>query len=77
MPFGGIQKRGTLESEALAYLHTVGIEVGGWSYKTTVGFSYDIAKYGCGILGQKGFFNVFEVKFDLLKEQIELKFRLN
>jgi len=49
------------------------INIGGWNYKTTVGFSYDIAKHGFGILGQKGFFDIFVVKFDLLKEEIELK----
>ncbi|MDO8259932.1 MAG: hypothetical protein Q7T50_00350 [Candidatus Magasanikbacteria bacterium] len=36
------------------------------------GFSYDIAKHGYGVLGQKGFFDLFAVKFDLKKEQIEL-----
>ena len=49
------------------------INIGGWNYKTTVGFSYDIAKHGFGILGQKGFFDIFIVKFDLTKEEIELK----
>mgnify|MGYP001607964096 FL=1 len=38
-----------------------------------MGFSYDIAKHGFGILGQKGFFDIFVVKFDLVKEEIELK----
>ena len=44
-------------------------------YKTTIGFSYDIARHGYGILGQKGFFDIFVVKFDLIKEEIELKQR--
>ena len=35
--------------------------------------SYDIALHGHGILGQKGFFDIFTVKFDLGKEEIELK----
>lgn len=42
---------------------------------TIVGFSYDIAKHGFGILGQRGFFDKFAVKFDLSKEEIELKAR--
>lgn len=67
--FGGIQERGGAE----AFLHDVSIEIGGWSYKSRIGFSYDIAKYGFGILGQKGFFDIFIVKFDLQKEEIELK----
>lgn len=69
--FGGIQEKGG----AVAYLHNITITVGGRDYKTTVGFSYDIAKRGFGILGQKGFFDIFVVKFDLIKEEIELKRR--
>jgi len=69
--FGGIQEKGSAE----AFLHQVAINIGGWNYQTTVGLSYDIAKYGFGILGQKGFFDIFVVKFDLLKEEIELKER--
>jgi len=69
--FGGIQERGGAE----AFLHNITINIGGWNYKTVVGFSYDIAKHGFGILGQKGFFDIFVVKFDLLKEEIELKKR--
>ncbi len=69
--FGGIQER----TGAEAFLHNTTINIGGWDYKTIVGFSYDIAKRGFGILGQKGFFDNFIVKFDLLKEKIELKER--
>ena len=35
-----------------------------------------IARLGYGVVGQKGFFEIFVVKFDLLKEEIELKQRL-
>ena len=37
------------------------------------GFSYDIASHGYGLLGQKGFFENFTVKFDYSKSDIELK----
>ena len=67
--FGGIQEAG----EAAAYLHNVILNIGGWNYKTKIGFSYDIAKHGLGILGQKGFFDIFVIKFDLTKEEIEFK----
>lgn len=67
--FGGIQEKGGAE----AFLHQIVMNIGGWDYKITVGFSYDIAKHGFGILGQKGFFDQFIVKFDLPKEEIELK----
>jgi len=67
--FGGIQDR----TGAVAYFHDVTLNIGGWDYKTTVGFSYDIAKWGHGILGQKGFFDMFSIKFDYQKEDIEIK----
>lgn len=55
------------------WIHQVKITIDGWEHETAIGFSYDIAKYGYGLLGQQGFFNLFVVKFDLLKEEIELK----
>jgi|SRR3989338_2928036 len=66
--FGGIQSAGA----GNAYLHSVVLNIGGWLYKTKVSFSYDMAPHGHGILGQKGFFDIFKVKFDLSKESIEL-----
>lgn len=69
--FGGIQDAGGSE----AFFHEIFLSVGGNKYKTKVGFSYDIAKHGYAVLGQKGFFDIFVVKFDLAKEEIELKER--
>jgi len=57
------------------YLHPVTISVGGWEYKVEVGFLSNIGKFGYGVVGQKGFFDIFIVKFDLIKEEIELKQR--
>jgi len=56
-----------------AYFADLTIDIGGWKYKTSVSFSSDISPRGYGILGQKGFFDIFVVKFDLKKEEIELK----
>lgn len=67
--FGGVQELGKAE----AFLHKINLNIGGWDYKATVGFSYDIAKHGFGILGQKGFFDLFSIKFDFMKAEIELK----
>ena len=62
---------------SLYYLHKVNIEVGGWMYEIEAGFMPDVAgkimRYG--LVGQKGFFENFIVKFDLLKEEINLKTR--
>lgn len=57
------------------YLDPVSISVGGWGYKVEVGFLPNIGKFGYGVVGQKGFFDIFIVKFDLIKEEIELKTR--
>ena|SRR3989338_2371244 len=69
LQFSGVQEAGG----AQAFLHEVTILIGGLKYTIPVGFSYDIAKDGYGILGQKGFFDIFSVKFDYRKEEIELK----
>ena len=66
--FGGIQEIGGAE----AFLHEVVLNIGGWDYKTIISFSYDIAKWGYGILGQKGFFDIFKISFDYRKEEVEL-----
>lgn len=54
------------------YLHNLALEVGGWQYKIMAGFSYEISPYGFGILGQKGFFDLFRIKFILSKGVIEI-----
>ena len=54
------------------YVHIVDIEIGGETYPAEVGF-VPRGPVDYGIAGQKGFFDKFIVKFDLLKEEIELK----
>ena len=68
--FGGISG-----GQLTAYFHSINAEIGGWEYKIYCGFSYDIPSFGYGVFGQKGFFDNFAVKFDLAKEEIELKAR--
>ena len=59
---------------SLYYLHKVTIEVGGYPYKIEAGFMPNVAGnvMPYGLVGQKGFFDIFVVKFDLLKERVEL-----
>lgn len=57
------------------YVQPATIKVGGWFFKIKAGFLPGIAKLGYGIVGQKGFFDLFIVRFDLLKEEVELKQR--
>ena len=63
---------------SLYYLHNMVIEIGGWKYEIEAGFMPNVAgkimRYG--LVGQKGFFENFIVKFDLQKEEIELKQRV-
>lgn len=63
---------GTVESY---YIHSVAIKVGGWPFHIEVGFLPRIASMGYGVVGQRGFFDIFVVKFDLIKQEIELKER--
>ncbi|OGI76850.1 hypothetical protein A3B85_01925 [Candidatus Nomurabacteria bacterium RIFCSPHIGHO2_02_FULL_37_13] len=62
---------------SIFFLHKVDIEVGGWVYKIEAGFMPDVAGrvMPYGLVGQKGFFENFIVKFNLLKEEIDLKTR--
>ena len=62
---------------SLYQVHPVTIEVGGWDFKIEAGFMPDVAGrvIPYGLVGQKGFFENFIVKLDLLKEEIDLKIR--
>lgn len=58
------------------FLHEVNLKVGGHLFKNIeVGFMENMPNYSYGIVGQKGFFDIFVIKFDLLKEELELKQR--
>lgn len=61
------------------YAHPVTIEVGGWPVEIEAGFMQKVgnAIMPYGIVGQKGFFEHFVVKFDLNKEEVELKQKSN
>ena len=60
---------------SIFYLHRVKIEAGGRPYEIEAGFMPEVAGrlMPYGVVGQRGFFDNFIVKFDLLKEEIELK----
>ncbi|MBI3443627.1 aspartyl protease family protein [Candidatus Woesebacteria bacterium] len=68
------QVAGVTGVEEVVYVHKLSIKVGGHLFeKVEVGFLKQIGKFGYGIVGQRGFFDLFVVKFDLKKEEIELK----
>ncbi|OHA20617.1 MAG: hypothetical protein A2836_01235 [Candidatus Taylorbacteria bacterium RIFCSPHIGHO2_01_FULL_45_63] len=62
---------------SIYYTHRVTIEVGGWPFEIEAGFMIQVAghTFPYGVVGQRGFFDRFVVKFDFLKEEVELKER--
>ena len=58
-----------------AYFHKVTVSVGGWLYEMEVGFmeKSSLTMLGYGVLGHRPFFELFSVKFDFQKQDIELK----
>ena len=63
----------TGESRTL-YFHYLNLRVGGKLFKNVrVGFLDNMGDYAYGVAGQKGFFDIFIVKFDLAKKEVELK----
>ncbi len=55
------------------WLHDVKISVGGIEYAATVGFMYNPGSDWYGIVGQKGFFDKFTLKFDYAQKELEIK----
>lgn len=66
---------GVTGAAEIFYVHKVTLVIGGLEFKTLVGFLPRMASFGYGVVGQRGFFDRFVVKFDFLKEEVELKER--
>lgn len=64
---------------SLYYLHKIHIDVGGWEHEIEAGFMPNVSGHIMqhGLVGQKGFFENYIVKFDLLKEEVELTKQAN
>ena len=62
---------GVGKDEVSGYWGNIDIRVAGIIYKTRVIFAR-ISDFGHGILGQKGFFDQFDVNFSLHKQTIEI-----
>ncbi|MAG44738.1 hypothetical protein CL633_02510 [bacterium] len=54
------------------FIYPITLEIGGWDYKIKAGFTKFVSKYGYGVVGQKGFFEHFTVKFDYQKTKINI-----
>lgn len=65
--------RGVTGVPAQLYKERMNIKVGGWPYTIDAYFMELAEDSRYGVVGQEGFFDLFVVKFDLIKEQIELQ----
>ena len=75
---GKLLKFNGISGEQLtAYFHDIEIEVGGHRFDCYAGFSRDIENMPYGLLGQVGFFDLFNVIFDYKKGRTELKLKNN
>jgi hypothetical protein len=54
------------------YFHTVTLTIGRHSYVTKVGFMDTMRDDAFGMVGQKGFFDHFAIKFDYAKHEVIL-----
>lgn len=64
---------GTSGEPQKAYFHKIKFKVGGHEHCCEVGFSYDMEKLAYGLLGQDGFFDQWNIKFEYTKENVDLK----
>ncbi|MEK7644922.1 MAG: retropepsin-like aspartic protease [Patescibacteria group bacterium] len=72
-------KKGTVsgitagESQA-TYTIPVILSVGGWEYRVDMSFMKTLSRNGHGLLGQKGFFDLFHsITFDYPKQEVIIK----
>ena len=68
---------GGINGSSDAYFHEVTVSIGGWPYPMHVGFmeKSSLTILGYGVLGHRPLFELFSVKFDFQKEEVELKER--
>ena len=70
-----LQVSGIVDFPENIYIHTLNIKISNKNYKIDVGFM-KMSNTAYGVVGQRGFFDKFIVKFDLIKKEIELKPRI-
>ncbi len=58
--------------ERVGYLHKIMLKVGNVSYQTRVGFTDSMRDGAYGMVGQKGFFDRFAIKFDYAERKLIL-----
>lgn len=63
---------GVTGTTQMGYIHTVTITVGRSSFRTKAGFMDNMRDGSYGMVGQKGFFDRFAIKFDYAEKKIVL-----
>ena len=63
---------GVTGDRRIGYFHRVALIVGKYSYTTRVGFMDTMREGAFGMLGQKGFFDRFVIKFDYAEQKVIL-----
>jgi len=67
-----ISLKGIGREKVTGYLGKVEISINGLNYDLTAIFA-EMEEFGHGILGQKGFFDRFDVKLSYQKQTLEIK----
>ncbi len=63
---------GVTGAKRVGYFHKITIRLGNASYQTKVGFTDGMRDDAYGMVGQKGFFDRFAVKFDYAERKVTL-----
>lgn len=69
-----VSLKGIGKGKLYGHWEEIEIGVGSVHYKTKAIFA-EISEFGHGILGQQGFFDMFTITFDLIREEIMLRER--
>ena len=63
---------GITGTKRIGYFHKITLRIGGVSYRTKVGFTDNMRDDAYGMVGQKGFFDRFAIKFDYAERRLIL-----
>lgn len=68
------QLAGITGEKRTIYFHHLSLRIGGKLFKKVrIGFLKEMGQYAYGVVGQRGFFDIFTIKFTLIEKKVELK----
>lgn len=59
-------------AKVIGYQHRITIEVGGHKFNIKAYFAYNLGPSSYGVLGQRGFFDLFRIRFIYSKKSVEI-----